>query len=138
MGDSNAALIERYRAAMESGDLMQLSTAVTELASDDFVEEWPQSGERIVGRDAFIKINESYEGATGSSPKMSLRRISGEGDLYVIEGTIDYGDGTPVSYVGIAELSDGKLKKITEYFANPFEAPAWRAGMVERMEPVAV
>jgi hypothetical protein len=26
-----------------------------------------------------------------------------------IEGTIDYGDGTPVSYVGIAEVRDGKL-----------------------------
>jgi hypothetical protein len=25
---------------------------------------------------------------------------------------------------------------MTEYFANPFEAPAWRAGMVERMDPV--
>jgi len=25
---------------------------------------------------------------------------------------------------------------MTEYFANPFEAPAWRADFVERMEPV--
>jgi hypothetical protein len=25
---------------------------------------------------------------------------------------------------------------MTEYFANPFEAPAWRADYVERMEPV--
>jgi hypothetical protein len=69
---------------------------------------------------------------------MNLRRIVGEGDLQVIEGTIDYGDGTPVSYVGIAEFEGGKLNKITEYFASPFEAPAWRADFVERMEPAGV
>jgi hypothetical protein len=79
-----------------------------------------------------------YEGATGNRPKLAFRRLIGEGDHYVLEGTIDYGDGTPVSYVGIAELRDGKLMKITEYFADPFEAPAWRASLVERMEAVSV
>jgi SnoaL-like protein len=138
MGDTNAAVIERYRVAFESGDVAQLASTLTEVAADDFVEEWPQSGERIVGREMLLKINQGYEGATGTSPKMTLRRISGSGDLYVIEGTIDYGDGTPVSYVGITEFREGKVAKVTEYFANPFEAPAWRAGMVERMESAAV
>jgi hypothetical protein len=57
--------------------------------------------------------------------------------VYVIEGTIDYGDGVPVSYVGIMELRDGKVTKLTDYFASPFEAPAWRADVVDRMEPIA-
>jgi hypothetical protein len=60
----------------------------------------------------------------------------GGGDVFVVEGTIDYGDGIPVSYVGIGELRDGKIARTTSYFANPFEAPAWRADIVERMEPV--
>jgi hypothetical protein len=29
-----------------------------------------------------------------------------------------------------------KVAKMTEYFANPFEAPAWRADFVERMDKV--
>jgi len=58
--------------------------------------------------------------------------------MFVIEGTIDYGDGIPVSYIGIGEVRDGKVAKMTEYFANPFEAPAWRADVVERMEPARV
>jgi hypothetical protein len=70
---------------------------------------------------------------SGTSPKFSYKRMLGGGDLFVVEGTIDYGDGIPVSYVGIGELSDGKIKKMTEYFANPFEAPAWRAPFVEKM-----
>jgi hypothetical protein len=110
----------------------------TDGATDDYVQEWPQSGERIVGREAAIKLGEGYEQATGTMPRMTFRRAVGAGDVYVIEGTIDYGDGTPVSYVGVAEFRDGKVAKMTEYFASPFPAPEWRAGLVERMEPVGV
>lgn len=138
MGDSNQAMIERYLKAVETGDLGEASLLLGESATDDFVEEWPQSGERIVGIEALKRINEGYGAATGTSPRMAVRRISGSGDLYVVEGTIDYGDGVPVSYVGITEFRDGKVRKLTEYFANPFEAPAWRKDMVERMEPVSV
>jgi ketosteroid isomerase-like protein len=137
MGNRNQATIERYLKAVESGDLAEATRLLGESATNDFVEEWPQSGERIVGIEALKRINEGYGAATGTSPKMSLRRISGSGDLHVVEGTIDYGDGVPVSYVGITEFRDGKVAKVTEYFANPFEAPAWRADMVERMESVS-
>ncbi len=135
---TNQELAEKYRTALEAGDMSALSRLLIDETTDDFVEEWPQSGERIVGRDAVIKLGEGYEQATGSAPKSTFRRMVGGGDIYVLEATIDYGDGTPVSYVGIAELRDGKIAKITEYFANPFEAPAWRAGLVERMEPAGV
>jgi hypothetical protein len=64
---------------------------------------------------------------------MQLKGIKSCGDLAVIEGTIDYGNGVPVSYVGVAEFRDGKVAKATEYFADPFEAPAWRAPFVEQM-----
>ena len=130
--DSNQATVDRLRAMFEAGALDDLARQQYEIAADDFVEEWPQSGERIRGRDNAKAINDNYPAMTvESSPTMSLRRISGEGAHWVIEGTIDYGDGTPVSYVGIAELRDGKLARITEYFGNPFKAPEWRAKWVE-------
>jgi ketosteroid isomerase-like protein len=135
---SNQEVIVKFRAAIESNDMGQMTRVTREHSTDDFVQEWPQSGERIVGRDASIKLDESYSQATGMTPKMAFRRTTGSGDVWVIEGTIDYGDGTPVSYVGIAEFRDGKVAKLTEYFANPFPAPEWRAGMVERMDPVTV
>jgi hypothetical protein len=137
MGD-NRATVERLRATMEANDMEGMARLAFESAADDFVQEWPQSGERVVGREGVAKLNEGYAQATGAAPKISFRRLTGEGDLYVVEGTIDYGDGIPVSYVGIAEFRDGKVTKMTEYFANPFEAPAWRAELVERMEPVSV
>jgi SnoaL-like protein len=137
MSDIDTALA-RFRKAVETGDMSSLTGAMDDIASDDLVQEWPQSGERIRGKANLKRINENYTGATGTSPKAKLRRISGEGDIRTIEMTIDYGDGKPVSYVGIAEFKNGKLAKMTEYFANPFEAPAWRADFVEKMEPVAV
>jgi hypothetical protein len=137
MGDNQAAM-DAFKAAVNSGDMRQMAQAQKDWSADDYVQEWPQSGERVVGSEAANKLNESYPQATGTMPKMTLRRTTGGGDLYVIEGTIDYGDGTPVSYVGIAEFRDGKVAKMTEYFANPFEAPAWRKDLVERMEPVGV
>jgi ketosteroid isomerase-like protein len=132
----NREVVEQLQHALESGDIDKMSRAIAEVTGDDFVQEWPQSGERIVGSDAAIRFNAMYERATRTRPKHEIARLVGEGDHYVLEGTIDYGDGTPVSYVGIAELRDGKLVKLTDYFANPFAAPAWRADIVERMEPV--
>jgi SnoaL-like protein len=137
MGD-NSAPMELLRKAFEAGSVEAFSEAIDAAAGDEFVEEWPQSGERIRGKATAKRINEGYSAATGTTPAMRLRRIVGEGDVRVVEATIDYGDGTPVSYIGIAEFKGGKLNRITEYFASPFEAPAWRADFVERMDPVGV
>jgi hypothetical protein len=35
--------------------------------------------------------------------------------------------------VNVIELRDGKVVRETDYFAQPFQAPQWRAQWVERM-----
>jgi hypothetical protein len=136
MGD-NMALAAKFEEVLQSGDFGELMRLTQELASDDFVQEWPQSGERLT-KEATIRLGETYSEKTGTNPQFTYKRMLGGGDVFVVEGTIDYGDGIPVSYVGIGELRDGKVRKMTEYFANPFEAPAWRAPFVEKMEPAKV
>ena len=133
MGD-NREMAAKFEEVLKAGDFPQMGDLIKEYATDDFVEEWPQSGERLT-RAASTRMAESYPQMSGTSPKFSYKRMLGGGDVFVVEGTIDYGDGVPVSYVGIGEVRDGKVAKMTEYFANPFEAPAWRADFVERMEP---
>jgi hypothetical protein len=133
MGDPTA-MAAKFEEALASGDFSRLGPLIEEYATDDFVQEWPQSGERLT-KAAAKRVGEAYPEMSGKSPKFTYRRMLGGGDIYVIEGTIDYGDGVPVSYVGIGELRDGKIVRQTDYFANPFEAPAWRADFVERMEP---
>jgi hypothetical protein len=133
MGD-NQEMAARFEEVLKSEDFAGLANLVKEYATDDFVEEWPQSGERLT-KAASVRMADSYPEMSGTSPKFTYKRMLGGGNVFVVEGTIDYGDGVPVSYVGIGEARDGKIAKMTEYFANPFEAPAWRADFVERMEP---
>jgi hypothetical protein len=131
VGDLNE-MAAKFEEVLKAGDFGGMTELTQHYATDDFVEEWPQSGERLT-KAATIKMAESYPEMSGTSPKFTYKRMLGGGELFVIEGTIDYGDGVPVSYVGIGELRDGKVAKMTEYFANPFEAPAWRADFVDRM-----
>jgi hypothetical protein len=136
MGDRQE-MIQAVEAAMKAGELASMTGLIQKYSTDDFVEEWPQSGERLT-KAASLSMAEHYPEMSGTSPKMTYKRMLGGGDVFVVEGTIDYGDGVPVSYVGIGEMRGDKVAKMTEYFANPFEAPAWRADFVERMDKVAV
>lgn len=131
-------MVQRLQSLFEDGDPAAFARAAHELAAEDMVQEWPQSGERISGRDKVAAVNENYPAGSGTSPTASLRRILKPGDAWVIESVIDYGDGIPVSVVSIIEMKDGKIARQTDYFANPFEAPAWRSQWVEKMEPVSV
>jgi hypothetical protein len=132
----NEAMERRLRELYSSGDLQELTRQLSELAAEDMVQEWPQSGERIRGRDRIMAVNQNYEGATGTAPSMTLRRIVKPGQAWVVEGTIDYGDGTPVSIVSILETdAEGKVTRQTDYFASPFQAPEWRRQWVEQMDP---
>jgi hypothetical protein len=136
---NNDQMAKRIRELYENGDMENFAKAQREMASDDMVQEWPQSGERIRGLANIEAVNRNYPASTGTSPKMELRRILKPGEAWIIEGTIDYGDGIPVSAVSIIEMgAAGKIVRQTDYFANPFEAPAWRSKWVEKMEPAGV
>jgi len=126
--DENRATLERTIAAMFAGDVDGSTAAM----ADDAVVEWPQSGERIVGRQACSLVYKNYP---GGSPSYELRRISGSGDLFVVEAVGQYGSDTTY-LTSIIEFRDGRIAKQTDYFASPFEAPAWRSQWVERMESV--
>ena len=132
MGDI-MEMAAKMEEALKSGAFGKLAELIQEYGTDDFVEEWPQSGERL-SKAASTRMAESYPQMSGTNPKFTYRRMLGGGDIFVVEGTIDYGDGIPVSYVGVGEIRDGKIARMTEYFANPFEPPAWRADFVEKME----
>jgi hypothetical protein len=127
----------RIREVYDLNDMEVFAKAQYEMSADDVVNEFPQSGERFRGRDKIAAMNQSYKGETGTNPKSTLRRILKPGEAWVIEATIDYGDGTPVSAISIIEIGpDGKVVKETDYFANPFDAPEWRRQYAERMDPI--
>ena len=139
---SNRDTVARYLAASAANDW----EALAKLRAGDWVEEWPQSGERIRGTDNYRAIHENFPGGmpqydvdrvVGSddrwvmTPVFTPVRILGSGDAWMVEGRFQYPNNE--TYVGVKHLEfrDGRVWHETTYWAAPFEAPEWRRRWVE-------
>ena len=118
------AALNRHWAASDANDF----ETEHQIYLEDAVLEYPQSGERIRGRDN-IRITRSRQ---PSEKRFAVRRVIGRGDLWITEYILTY-DGKPSHTVSIMEFSGDKVARETQYFADPFEPSAWRAQWVERM-----
>jgi len=96
---------------------------------EDAVLDYPQSGERTRGRSNI----QNQRANQPSNKRFSIRRIIGSGELWVTEFILTY-DGKPSYTVSIMEFKGDKVARETQYFADPFVAPAFRAQWVERMD----
>ena len=76
--------------------------------------------------------HDSYEDDAICDYPQSGERILGVGDLWITEYTINY-QGRPAFTVSIMEFRNGKVVHETQYFADPFEAPSWRAQWVQQI-----
>src|ERR1700685_360227 len=117
--------LDQHWAASASGD----QNAEHAIYADDAICEYPQSGERILGRRNLQALRSHHPGKPSG---FAVRRISGKGDLWITEYTITY-QGRPAYTVSIMEFRNGKVVRETQYFADPFEAPSWRSQWVQRM-----
>jgi ketosteroid isomerase-like protein len=122
--DKIRAVIDRHWAASASGD----QVTEHEIYHDDMVCEYPQSGEIIRGRDNLQALRSHHPGRPSG---FTVRRIVGKDNLWVSEYMISYGNKRAFT-VSIMEFRDGRVAHETQYFADPFEAPAWRAHWVSR------
>jgi hypothetical protein len=118
--------IEQHWAASEAGDV----EVEHRLYADDAILDYPQSGERFAGRSTIAE----QRSANPAQRHFKLRRVLGAGSVWVSECVITY-DGTPTMAVSIMEFADGLVTHETQYFADPFEAPAARARLARRIDP---
>lgn len=120
------AALAQHWAASDANDF------VTEhlIYHDDAVLEYPQSGERTRGRSNI----QNQRANQPSNKRFAVRRILGAGALWITEFTLTY-DGKPSYTVSIMEFRGDKVARETQYFADPFRAPAFRAQWVEPMAP---
>jgi hypothetical protein len=117
------AALERHWAASDAGDF----ETEHDIYREDAVLEYPQSGERIRGRDA---IRESRF-LQPNRKRFTVRRITGSGDLWVSEFILTY-DGVPSFSVSIMEFRDDLVVRETQYFADRFDPAPSRAHLVNR------
>lgn len=123
MSTSNEAVVERLIACLND----RQTQVMDELLHEDAVMDWPQSGEVIRG----AANRRAVYGAFPQLPTITPRRLLSCGDLVVAEATLDYG-GPVYQTVFIFEFTDGKIARETAYWSEPFEAPEWRSGWVDR------
>jgi hypothetical protein len=96
---------------------------------EDAVLEYPQSGERTRGRSNI----QNQRASQPNKKRFSIRRIVGSGEVWVTEFILTY-DAKPSYTVSVMEFKGDKVARETQYFADPFVAPAFRAKWVERMD----
>ncbi|MGH2676744.1 MAG: nuclear transport factor 2 family protein [Actinomycetota bacterium] len=123
--DSNRETAEAFWEALARRDFDGAASSL----HPEFVEDWPQSGERIVGVPNWLRMVNEHP----TFPTIQHMRTIGGGGLCVSECRFDYGDGTPWAICAVQEFRDGKIARITEYFGSPFEAAEWRTDIVERI-----
>jgi ketosteroid isomerase-like protein len=112
--------------ASAAGDL----DAEHDIYADDAICDYPQSGERIIGRTNLQALRGHHPGKPSG---FDVRRIQGQGNLWITEYNITY-NGRVAYTVSVMEFRNGKVVHETQYFADPFEAPDWRSQWVQRME----
>ncbi|HVM11934.1 MAG TPA: hypothetical protein VM638_05605 [Actinomycetota bacterium] len=129
-GDGNEearrATLARYAEHVAGGDL---PSAARELFHEDAVEDIPQSGERIRGMENQLAMIEHHP----TRPTGGVRRIFAAGNQFAWETDLDY-EGERWLEVVLATFRGDKVTHAIAYFAQPFEAPEWRARWVERMD----
>jgi ketosteroid isomerase-like protein len=102
-----------------------------QLFSDDYILEWPQSKERIRGRDNFAAVNHEYP-AYGRWV-FTVNRIVGNETEAVSDVSIT--DGTQAARaITFTTVREGKIVKQVEYWPDNYEAPENRRHLVEVME----
>ena len=114
----NRDALERLVRAFQERDVV----AIADLVHDDIVEEYPQSGETIRGKQNYLNVFENIP----LMPNVLEYRLTLSGELAIAERTVEYG-GNRSYNTAITEMEDGKVKRARQYFAVPFEAPQWRA-----------
>jgi hypothetical protein len=105
------------------------ANAEHDIYDDNAICDYPQSGERILGRSNLQALRSHHPGKPSG---FNIKRILGQGDLWITEYIIIYQERSAFT-VSIMEFRNANVVHETQYFADPFEAPAWRSKWVQQI-----
>jgi hypothetical protein len=142
-------VIDAYMDAMNRADW----GALRRLFAPDYVEDYPQSGERIRGAEHAVLVRSNFPRKDMASvpspvvgpavllggeerwmlaPNFTAIRVDAEGDTVTSIARSRYPDGLWfVVYIG--KVANGQIQRATAFFAQEFEPAPWRAALVERI-----
>lgn len=117
-------VVARFWQVMNTGDF----EAASRLLAEDYLLEWPQSSERIVGRANFVAVNSRYP-AQGPW-RFTVNRLLTEGseavsDVSVTGGTLE------ARALTFSTVRSGLIQSETQFWPETYAAPEWRRAWVE-------
>ncbi len=120
-------IVEEFYRRMNTNDFRLAS----QMLSDDYILEWPQSKERICGRENFAAVNEEYPAYGRWS--FTINKIVGNATEAVSDVTVT--DGIQQARaITFTTIKDGKIIKQIEFWPDNYEAPENRKHLVVRIE----
>jgi ketosteroid isomerase-like protein len=127
MNKSATELVKEFWETMQTNDFR----ATGELLSDDYVLEWPQSNERIRGRDNFAAINEQYP-AHGRW-QFVINNIVGNDSEAVSDVSITDGVQSARA-ITFTTVKEGEISKQVEFWPENYPAPENRKHLIEAIQ----
>ncbi|TWD80400.1 SnoaL-like protein [Kribbella amoyensis] len=122
--EQTRALAGRYFATMAARDW----DAFAALVAEDVVYELPQTSERITGRDDYVRFNREYPGDW----RLEVTRLLVDGDTAAASMNFTVGAEQLVGLVFL-EVGDGLVRRVTDFWPEPYEPPTGREHLVERL-----
>jgi hypothetical protein len=101
--------------------------------ADGFVVDWPCTGERITSREAYAEIQRRYPAAGRWT--FDIHRLVADDERAVTELTVSDGEQAARA-IFISEVEGDRITRQVEYWPTRYEPAEWRAGLVERIEPL--
>jgi len=121
-----ASIVEEFWRLMATNDF----SSVGAVLADEFVLDWPQTNERIRGKERFAAMNAAYP-ANGPW-QFEVHRIVGTEAEAVSDVGITDGVQTARA-ISFFTVAAGKITRLVEFWPEPSAAPANRRHLVEPM-----
>jgi hypothetical protein len=119
--------IHRFWEATEARDW----DALGEVLADDLVYEMEQTRERVRGKQAFLRFFGEFPGDWHLVVRRVIADPTGDGGVSVLDFTIGDEAMTGISFFTFGP--DGLVTRLEDVWPEPYERPADRAHLTERV-----
>jgi hypothetical protein len=119
-----AQVVEQFWSLMASNDFRSVGSVL----ADEYVLEWPQSKERIRGRDNFASMNQEYP-AHGRWQFIVNKLVASDHEVVT---DVSVSDGVVLARViSFFTVQSGLIARQVEYWPDEYPAPEARKHLVE-------
>lgn len=119
-------IVLEFWARMQSNDFHHAAA----LLAEEYLLDWPLTGERIRGRSGFVALNQAYP-AYGQW-RFTIDRCLAEANQVVTDVSVTDGMQSARALT-FSTVENGQIVRQVEYWPEPYAAPPWRQPYVERL-----